>query len=366
MAARFPSSCRWGCPHAALIPIYWDLAGPVRLPLPITPCVNDRDVSLRWIRAYTDPQGAGKNAQGVSGNTVMAATPANNAPEFASDTDSSSIAENSAAGTSVGLAVTATDADSGDTLTYSLSGADVASFAIGASTGQITVGTGTILDYETKASYTVTVTATDTSNATDTITVTINVTNEEEAGAVALSPAQPVVGMALTATLTDPDGSISGTTWVWASSTDGLTAWTDISSATSASYTPVTDDVGKYLRATATYADGHASGKSAQGVSANQVLLTTLELDKATLLAAKPILEGTGTALNWATDVDIANWDGINLYDDTGVKIIDLNDHGLTGSIAVQLGDLAYLETLKLWSSSANNPANQFSGGIPA
>ena len=48
-----PSSCRCGCPHAALIPIYWDLAGPVRLPLPIIPCVNDTDVSLRWIRAWS-------------------------------------------------------------------------------------------------------------------------------------------------------------------------------------------------------------------------------------------------------------------------------------------------------------------------
>ena len=38
-------------PHAALIPIYWDRARPVRLPLPIIPGINDRDVSLRWIRA---------------------------------------------------------------------------------------------------------------------------------------------------------------------------------------------------------------------------------------------------------------------------------------------------------------------------
>ncbi len=38
-------------PHAALIPTYWDLPRPVRLPLPIIPGVNDTDVSLRWIRA---------------------------------------------------------------------------------------------------------------------------------------------------------------------------------------------------------------------------------------------------------------------------------------------------------------------------
>ena len=50
MAARPPTSCQCGCPHAALIPIYWNRARPFRLPLPIIPCVNDTDVSLRWIR----------------------------------------------------------------------------------------------------------------------------------------------------------------------------------------------------------------------------------------------------------------------------------------------------------------------------
>ena len=80
-----------------------------------------------------------------------------------------------------------------------------------------------------------------------------------------------MVGTVLTATLTDPDGSLSGATWVWASSTDGSTGWTDISGAASASYTPVAGDAGKYLRATATYTDGEGEGKSAQGVSHNAV-----------------------------------------------------------------------------------------------
>ena len=30
-------------PHAVLIPFYWDPVGPVRLPLPIIPCANDRE-----------------------------------------------------------------------------------------------------------------------------------------------------------------------------------------------------------------------------------------------------------------------------------------------------------------------------------
>ena len=45
-------------PRAALIPIYWNLAGPVRLPLPITPCVNDRDHRFGGfgLKARTDKQ----------------------------------------------------------------------------------------------------------------------------------------------------------------------------------------------------------------------------------------------------------------------------------------------------------------------
>ena len=58
------------------------------------------------------------------------------------------IAENSASGTAVGDAVTATDPDTGDTLAYTLSGTDAASFNIDSGTGQISVGTGTVLDYE--------------------------------------------------------------------------------------------------------------------------------------------------------------------------------------------------------------------------
>ena len=70
-----------------------------------------------------------------------------------------SVDENTAADGNVGSAVSATDANN-DTLTDSLSGTDAGSFAIGSSTGQITVGTGTALDYETKNSYEVTVSVT--------------------------------------------------------------------------------------------------------------------------------------------------------------------------------------------------------------
>ncbi len=109
-------------------------------------------------------------------------------PEFSADTATRSIAENSAADASVGAAVTATDTES-DTLTYSLSGTDASSFTIDSATGQIKVGSGTTLDYESSTtSYSVTVGVSDLKDSSDTadtvvddtITITISVTDVNE------------------------------------------------------------------------------------------------------------------------------------------------------------------------------------------
>ena len=103
------------------------------------------------------------------------AAPPNNPPEFpATETGARSVSENAAAGTDIGAPVSATDADTGDTVTYTLGGTDAASFDIVATTGQLQ--TRVALDASTKSTYTVTVTATDTAGASDTITVTITVT----------------------------------------------------------------------------------------------------------------------------------------------------------------------------------------------
>ena len=104
----------------------------------------------------------------------VTAAPPNNPPVFSASSTTRSVAENAAPGGNVGAPVTATDADD-DTLTYTLGGADAASFSIGSGTGQITVGAGTSLDYDTKSAYTVVVTATDPAGLSDTITVSIAV-----------------------------------------------------------------------------------------------------------------------------------------------------------------------------------------------
>ena len=119
---------------------------------------------------------------------TITVTDVNEAPEFPTETGARSVAENTAAGQRIGSPVAATDPDTGDTLTYSLSGTDAASFDINDQTGQISVGTGTALDYETRKSYTVTVSVRDSKNASgnadtatdDTIDVTITVTNEDD------------------------------------------------------------------------------------------------------------------------------------------------------------------------------------------
>ena len=108
--------------------------------------------------------------------TIISA-PGNTAPVFAEGTSATrTIAENTATGVNIGTAVAATDADN-DTLTYSLSGTNAASFTIVSASGQLQ--TRAVLDYETKTTYAVTIIVSD-SSLTGTITVTINVTDIDE------------------------------------------------------------------------------------------------------------------------------------------------------------------------------------------
>ena len=229
----------------------------------------------------------------------------NEKPEFATDTATRDIAENTAADTNIGDAVTATDPDTGDSLVYQLSGTDQASFVIDAATGQLK--TKAALDYETKQVYSVVVTATDKSAADDTVTVTINVGNVDEAGTVTLTPPTAQVGAQIEAALSDLDGTPTGIVWQWARSTDPTTnPWVDIGSATSNAYTPTSVDSGQWLRATASYSDPQGANKSA---SAATVSGTNTVPEFATDTATREIAENTAADTNigdavTATDPD--------------------------------------------------------------
>ena len=233
-----------------------------------TPADEDVGYYLRAMVSYTDGLGSNKSAQAVSDNAVQAG--ANRPPEFDATTATREVPENTGANTNIGSLVTANDPDTGNTLTYSLEGTDAASFQIVSASGQIQTKTGVTYDYETTPRYTVTVKANDSNGGTDTIDVTITVTNVNEAGTVTLSPDQPSARAEITATLTDPDGGVTGTSWQWAKSSDGTTGWVNVGT-NSPSYTPVDDDMGHYLRATASYTDDLGPNKSAQAVTAQAV-----------------------------------------------------------------------------------------------
>ena len=368
-----------------------------------TPTEDDEDgmVMLRVRAMYTDGHGAMKNAMGVSSNAV-AVDSRNRAPEFAdqdmetdgtqnetaereveentkalagnvgdadADDDATTTTDNSA--DNVGRRVMAEDPDPNeDPLIYTLSGTDAGLFRV-RDNGQIEVGDGTKLNYETRTTYEVTLMAEDsfgdrasimvtimvtdldevpdvsgdeevehaengmgsvatftavdpemtdiilwslsgddaddfmigggvltfkkrpnfekaadmgmdnmysvTVQATDDTfkvgmkDVTVEVTNVNEPGTVTLSAVRPQSAVAFTATLEDPDGGVTGTTWQWAKASSRNGSYTSIDKAISSAYTPKDGDVGSYLRAMVSYTDGEGSGKTARMTSANSV-----------------------------------------------------------------------------------------------
>ena len=316
-----------------------------------TPFEADGGMYLRVTAMYTDGEGGGKMAMSPSAGMVSA----NSAPVFqdAQGMDitviTRNVAENTAAGENVGAPVTAMDADN-HTLTYSLGGTDMASFTVD-NMGQIMVGAGTMLDYETKASYMVTVTATDPSGATGSIEVMVMVTNVDEDGTVTLSSTQPVVGTEITATLNDPDGMLSGEMWQWARSAtmDGI--FDPIAGATSRSYTPFEADGGMYLRVTAMYTDGEGGGKMAMSPSAGMVSANSAPVFQDAqgmdiTVITRNVAENTAAGENVGAPVTAMDADNDTLtYSLGGTDMASFDIDPSTGQIMVGAGTMLDYET---------------------
>ena len=105
----------------------------------------------------------------------------------------------------------ATDPDpNAETLTYTLGGADAAKFRV-RDNGQIEVGSGTMLDYETKQTYMVTVMAEDSFGSSSSIDVTIMVNPMDEAPDVSGEETPEYLengtGSVATYTAVDPEGT---------------------------------------------------------------------------------------------------------------------------------------------------------------
>ena len=170
------------------------------------------------------------------------------------------------------VAVATYTADGPASATWTLSGDDAGDFTI-SNGGELTFRSSP--NYESPADagmdnvYQVTVEA-DAGGEMGMVAVTVTVTNVEEDGTVDLSSTAPQVGVAITASVTDLDGGVTGTTWQWVSSATADGTFEEITGATAAAYSPVDGDAGNYLRATASYTDGYGAD-TAKGTSANAV-----------------------------------------------------------------------------------------------
>ena len=320
---------------------------------------------LKVTVSYTDGQSSGKSATSAARGPVGAS---NSEPMFSTETATRTLPENTGAGINVtGDTIAATDSNS-DTLTYSLTGTDAASFEID-STGQLKTKTGVTHNFNfedtSNNSFSVTVNVRDSKDAAgnantttdDTIAVTINLTNVDEPGTASISGTLSG-GSALTASLTDIDGTPTSVRWRWARGDTAGGSFSNISSATSDSYTLVAADVGKYLRATASYTDPQGSGKTANAVTSGAVAASNAEPMFSTETATRTLPENSGAGANvvggtiTATDSD----DGDTLtYSLTGSDSGSFTIDSMSGQIKSRSGvTYNYEATKKSYTVTVN------------
>ena len=167
------------------------------------------------------------------------------------------------------------------------------------------------------------------------VAVTITVDNAEEAGTVTLDPMRPSVGTAITATLADAD-IVETVSWQWASADAMDGTFTNISGATSATYTPVAADAGMYLRAMATYTDGFDSGNVEMAVSASAVSQVAVNVAPvfASATATRSIAENTAANTNIGNPVAANDPNGDTLtYSLEGTNAASFGIVGSTGQL---------------------------------
>ena len=126
---------------------------------------------------------------------------------------------------------------------------------------------------------------------------------------MSLSSNSPRVDTKLTATLSDPDGGVSNTSWRWQASNTSPASW--VNRGTDSIYTPTSSDVGYNLRATVGYDDGHGSGKSAQGAAVGPVPSPPCELSVSSGPSSKSVAENStsvGTYTASASNCGSISW----------------------------------------------------------
>ena len=186
---------------------------------------------------------------------------------------------------------TVTDPEGGS-VTLSLMGDDAGSFELNDPTGGVQAGTKVLAfkampDFEMPGDqnrdnvYEVTVRASDGVTHADRM-VAVKVTNVNENGSVTLSSQDALIGVELTATLSDSDGGVpdpaqfTDQKWTWhrLTSDQSVTDVADenaIMMAASSTYTPVAADQGMLLAARVTYTDRFGANTTATSAATRAV-----------------------------------------------------------------------------------------------
>ena len=223
---------------------------------------------------------------------MISVTPVDEPPQFTAGETSATFNEVTGVIDTALATFRANDPEDGTGPTLGIRGADSSKFDFDTTDGALTFKAAAAPNFEKPADadkdnvYEVTITATDGNANMATRDVKVTVMNTEELGEVTLSQPTPRVGLAITASYSDPDGGLASATWQWwrteavteagavdqvAPATPELAAlnenrvWLIIEDATSATYTPVLDngdegavlksDVGRYLLAVVSYTD---------------------------------------------------------------------------------------------------------------
>ena len=164
--------------HQVVLP-----AGDSSVEVTVTATGNDTVNGPRTVIVVADRDGTFIGEKNI---TILDDEDTNTSPTFTDGDDTSrdfneTIGDETVAtAANIDTPVEATDTDTGDTLTYSLEGADAARFGIVSTSGQLRTKVGESYSYEARTSYAVTVKVEDGALGSDTIDVTLNVTDQNE------------------------------------------------------------------------------------------------------------------------------------------------------------------------------------------
>ena len=308
------------------------------------PVGADRDHYLRVTVSYHDGHAA-RTLQATSEFPTLPDSGTNEPPVFptplfAGGATGLSVDENATAGTVVGLAPQATDPEIG-TLDYSLavSGVVTPPFEINATSRQIQVAGGAVLDHEARDTYSVTVTAEDEYNATGTATfdITIEDVNERPVAVFDIPPAtdeDTATTFAVLGNDIDQDDGDTLTVSITSQPSRGrVVANTTTQLVT---YTPAENDHGTYTFMY-TASDGTLSSRPAL------VTVTVNPVNDAPAFAAAPAARTVSESARPGDDVGAAltatDVDGDTLtYGLTGAAASDFEIDEQTGQITVATG----------------------------